>query len=318
MSLVARDAKAKTHSKGKGKDRQVGSGPGGEDRPEAGRMSGLLRVGVVLLVLAVLAAVLYGQRRRLLAAWSGLPATAAVVKLAEVPRWMPPELVRAVLADIQVAAGDAEHPRSIFDAGLVRDVYRRAAANPWVARVQEVRREPDGRVLVRCEFRRPFALVRSLALPAQKLIPVDAEGVVLPVRPQLLRPGAFVIIGDVASRPPTPGQKWDAPDLADGLRLLKLICEKPYAKEITAIDVRNYNGRISPREPHLRIWAQVGRGLRTDIRFGRFPTGDDDYCVSPARKIAYLDKFYRDNGGRLAGQAAFLDLRFDKLHVSLR
>ena len=308
---MAKDAKGKETRKARP------AGRAEDGRPDSGRKSRMLRAGMVLLVLGVAAAALYGQRRRLIAAWSGLPTTAAVVRLAQVPRWMPRELARDIQADIESAAGDAEHPRSIFDADLARDVYRRAAANPWVARVEKVLKRPDGTLLVSCEFRRPFALVRSATLPAEMLTPVDAEGVVLPLPGRLLSANAFIVIGDVASRPPPPGEKWDAPDLADGLRLLKLICHKPYAKEITAIDVRNYNGRISPREPHLRIWAQVGRGLRTDIRFGRFPAGED-YCVSPARKIAYLDKFYRDNGGRLAGQAAFIDLRFDTLHVSLR
>ncbi len=99
--------------------------------------------------------------------------------------------------------------------------------------------------------------------------------------------------------------------------MLRLVHNKPYANQITAIDVRNFAGRISRAEPHLRMYAQVGQGGSTDIRFGRFPLPGGDYVISPERKLSYLDEYAEDHGGQLAGLNRYIDLRYDELHVSI-
>ena len=70
-----------------------------------------------------------------------------------------------------------------------------------------------------------------------------------------------------------------------------------------------------PRQPHLKVIAQVGRGPTTEILFGRLPVGDD-YAVSLERRMGYLDRYYQQQGGRLAGLHRKLDLRLDSLHVT--
>jgi len=276
---------------------------------------GVVKAIALVAVAALGVALLHGMRASLHhdPAYSK---TRARVRLVDVPDWMPADIAQSILADIHLAASGKGSGRCVLDAGLARDVYDRAAANPWVARVHRVTKHGDGSVRVRADYRRPFALVRSAALPPQRLIVIDADAVVLPLPAYRVRRDSLVVIGDVTDPPPPDGKKWDAPDLADGLRLLKLVEPRPYATEITTIDVRNHNGRVSPAEPHLRMYAQIGRGRATDIRFGRFPTADD-YCVSPQRKLAYLDKYYSDNGQRLSGTNDYLDLRYDSLHVSL-
>ena len=93
---------------------------------------------------------------------------------------------------------------------------------------------------------------------------------------------------------------------------------KPYANQITVVDVRNYGSRISPDEPQLRMYAQVGGGGVTDIRFGHFSAGrGGDYNVAQTRKMSYLDDYVSRQKGRLAGVHSYLDLRYDELHVSL-
>jgi len=131
----------------------------------------------------------------------------------------------------------------------------------------------------------------------------------------------ITIAGVDRTRAPLPavGRPWDAPDLLEGLKLAQLLCTRWYANQISVVDVRNHAGRISKTEPYLRMYAQVGRSRTTDIRFGRFPApGGGDYVVSPERKMSYLDGYYEDHGGRLAGINTYIDLRYDQLHVSLR
>jgi TusA-related sulfurtransferase len=128
----------------------------------------------------------------------------------------------------------------------------------------------------------------------------------------------YLDVQGVVCPPPEIGRRWEAPDLDEGLRLVELVMDRDFANQITAVDVRNYNGRISSVEPHLRMYAQIGRGPATDIRWGRFPTPDGtDYVVSPQRKMQYLEGYAADHGGRLAGFNRYLDLRFGELHVSI-
>ncbi len=261
---------------------------------------------------AAAAAGLHYMRQRLLAS-SPYADTPARVRLVGVPSWLPADIPRRVVAGIQRAADG----RSVFEDDLARRVHQAAAASAWIAHVRRVTKRRDGQVLVDARFRRPFVLVQRPPTANRPFVVVDEDAVVLPLALRLLKSDSFVIIGGVAGQPPEPGRKWDAPDLADGLRLMELIRAKPYVSEITLIDVRNHNGRISPPpEPHIRMVAQLGQGPRTDIRFGHFPVDELDYCVSPRQKLAYLDAVFKANGGRLAGVNSRIELRYDRPYAA--
>jgi len=235
------------------------------------------------------------------------------VCLSDRPEDLPRDIPAGVLAKIQSHLAD----RSVFADDLARIVYERASADPWISEVRRVVKYHDGTVVIEAEFRHPFALVATERAPGRFHV-VDAEGVLLPLGADRVRPGAFIVIDGVATAPPEPGEKWDAPDLADGLRLYKLLKGRPYESQITTIDVANHNGRISPADPHLRMFAQVGQGRPTKIRFGRFPAPDGlDYCLSPEQKLANLDAYVQDNGGKLAGLKDWIDLRHDNVYVSI-
>lgn len=235
----------------------------------------------------------------------------ARLRLVRMPAWMSPDIRKEIFQDIRkVSRG-----RAISDEGLARDLYHAAAANPWIERVRRVVKYQDGVVVVDAQYRRPFAVAASAAGNGELYV-VDREGVVLPLPPDRLDGRALVVIRDVAARPVSVGEKWDAPDLRDGLRLLDLIKDKPYLREITTIDIRNWS-EVIPTEPRIRLRAERPDGSYTDVRFGRFPVADGlDYCITPERKIEYLDAYYRSNGNRLAGANAFVDLQYDKLYVS--
>jgi hypothetical protein len=265
------------------------------------------------------------------------------------PDWLPYSTARAIAGSFVVSG------RGFDDPSLTREIYLRAAANPWVRRVHSVTKELGenpriGVVNVHCEFRRPVARIMrrtDVAVIAQNIVYVDGDGVVLPTQ-QTPRYETFVkgehgarrrityvdkeespplstvrrihypFIQGVRVEPPRVGQVWRGEDMAAGLRLVMLISDKPYANQITAVDVRNYGGRISSHEPHLRMRAQIGGNRPTDIKFGRFPiVGGGDYVIDPQRKLEYLDEYAYENNGQLAGLKDYLDLRYDQLHVSI-
>ncbi len=226
------------------------------------------------------------------------------------PDFLTAEIPDHVVSELQKVCDG----RSIYDADLAQDVYNRAIELGWVKCVHRVIKTHDGTVLVQAEFRRPFAF--AVSEKASQRVLVDDEGCVLPMPPQRLQPGQYITVFGVATAAPAAGKKWNAPDLIDGIKLLKLIKDRSYASEITGIDVRNFAGRISNFESHIRLHAQLGQGSPTQVLFGRFPADDGlDYCLTPDEMLANLDAVVASQGGRLSGVHRMIDVRYDKPHV---
>ncbi len=267
------------------------------------------------------------------------------VSLVGSPSWMPPTLQWRIVESVRPRGVNFAH------ADLTKEVHALAEANPWIRKVRAVRKRLDknpqvGLIEIEAEYRRPVAMV--LLRDEINYAYVDDEGIRLPTEqvpkyaaevadrtghkrwvyyvsqeeiPPYIQASRIHYINiqlyfDRDGDPPAPGRKWQCPALAEGIRLVKLIATRPYAWEVTTVDARNFNARISRSEPDLRMWAQVGQGPRTDIRFGRFPNASGDWVVSPERKMSYLDEFVGDHG-RLAGVREYIDLRYDTGYESI-
>jgi hypothetical protein len=258
------------------------------------------------------------------------------VQLEPIPAWMPATLGRCILEDVTPRGLSFDDPK------LCRAVHDQAAKSPWVAQVTEIRRvrlsEAEGVVRVKAEYRQPIARVAREG----RMYYVDGEGVVLPYSqtpqfaardsngvkyyiqsedvPANLNPIRihYIAVEGVEAPPSAVGSVWPGDDLVQGLRLIRLLSTRPYANQVSVVDVRNHERRISESEPELCVYAQQGHGKATEIRFGRFPHPDGgDWVISPARKMRYLDDYVNDQNGRLAGVHSYIDVRFDELRISL-
>lgn len=260
---------------------------------------------------AIVAAALgLGLMRRSLLSSPRYSDARAHVRLVAVPSWLPADVRGRVLADLSAVASG----RSLYDDDLTQDLYEAGGRDPWIARVREVRKEADGTVAVQADYRRPFALVGSMKLEPSDLRVVDADGVILPLNPQRVRDKSLILIRDVASAPPETGQAWRAPDLLDGLRLLKILQDEPFIHEVPAIDVRSYFSKVSATDPRLGFWAQRGRGRATYYCFGGLPAADGlDPAVPVEQRVGYLRDYYGKHG-TLAGIHRRIDLRFDTMY----
>lgn len=263
------------------------------------------------------------------------------------PEWMPPGLARDI-------AQALVPPRAEFTPNdLSESIYRLAAGNPHVAEVRRVTwhgTDQPGTAVVEidCRFRMPVARI-ELGSTGRGYAYMDREGFRLPetdvpqwviqLAPSASQPkgamcffrdgdalpaGAqvqavhYITIRGAAAPAPEVGQQWPGQDIQDGLRLVALVLTRSYANQVTTVDVRNHDGRISRSQPHLRMYAQVGDSPVTDIRFGRFPTpGGGDYEVAPEVKMDHLDDYFLDHGKRLAGLNSYIDLQYDQLIYSV-
>jgi hypothetical protein len=254
------------------------------------------------------------------------------VRFAQAPIWMPVSLQNEI-------ASKLVPPSANFgDAQLAEQIFDLAKQEPWIRQVKFVHKghtsDPNvGLVEVGAQFRLPIARVQK----DNRYYYIDSEAVPLPVDqvPRYVTtkdvcyldeseipPDTkystihYMTIRGVGAAAPKLGQHWEGADLADALRLIRLIENRPYANQIASVDVRN-SGESIKDEPSILMIAQGSDGKSTDIKFGRFPIvqgGDPD--ISPQRKLAYLDAYYADHG-RLAGLNRYLDLRYDQLHISV-
>ena len=317
--------------------------------PESKRLA-LVGTTWVIVIVAVLAGAVWGlhkaEQRVFGPDKNGQVGECAELVLVDAPNWMPSMVAGRIRHRCR--------PFGIgfYDDQLLAEVAQRAAMSPWVRKVNFVRKRlaPDGRsgvIELSCEYRQPVACVElehRAGRESMQVAYIDAEGVRLPFAdvPKFVArfttmEGAFEqryyaspdswpahaavwrahypIIRGVLSGEPEDGQRWVSPELEAGLRLFDWISSREYADQITVIDVRNHDGRYDPADAHLRLFAQIGRGSPTTILFGRFPSPDGDYVISPERKLYYLDDYTRQTGGNLAGVDDVVDLRHDQIRV---
>ncbi len=281
----------KAKDKGKDKDKRKAKGETDiENDQSEGSLPAGAAVGVkIAFALAAVVVVVVGMYmlRENVRSSSTKPAGESVrVRLVDPPEWLLSGIADKIIADIQSAIKDG----GASDGYLAKDVSDAAAQNPWIAKVHKVTRQKDGTVLVQADFRCPFALVIFRPMGPGDVRVVDSDGVVLPLSLRMVNARDFVRILEITTDPPPAGEKWDSKPLADALKLLNLIKDKPYISLINPIEIKIINDRV-----HLTMYAPAGGGRRTKILFGRFPVDDLDYCVSPAGKIANLDNVVADN-----------------------
>ncbi len=270
-------------------------------------VGGAVGVKVVFAAVAVVVVVvgMYLLQQSVLAPSTRPPEESVRVRLADPPKWLPGGIADRVVADIRSAL----RGKGALDDNIAQDVFNAAAKNPWIAKVGRVARQSDGVFFIWADFRRPFAMVAFTPLSPADVRVVDAEGVVLPLPANPPNAGDFVRILEITTKPPPAGKKWDSLQLADALKLLGLIKDKPYVSLINTIEIEIINART-----HLNMYAPAGGGRRTKILFGRFPVDDLDYYVSPAVRISGLDRVVSGNGGQFDGIRE-IDLRYDEPYI---
>jgi hypothetical protein len=252
-----------------------------------------LRAVRVILSIAVLvglgAAWYYGQAglRRYVSRQTAVLVTPQNVVLADAPRWMSPKLRE----ELQVVVAAPISPDPLDQTSLARAAAA-LRGNPWVNRVEQLHRYPDGRVVVRAEYRQPIAVVES----REGYHLVDAQGVQLPGlynQGQLKALGMPVIVG-VAAPPPPPGRYWGGEELKAGLALVQFLAGEPYLNQVKAIDVGQRDSRDRVR---LSLLARQGGVVHWGL-----PPGQEQAVETPAAvKKQWLAEVYKTRGSIDAG-----------------
>jgi hypothetical protein len=203
---------------------------------------------------------------------------------------LPESLVALAAIDLETAIAPFRQ-RAWTEDELCHDLADAIGKVPWVESLSWVRRRPQGRFEVSASYRQPLALVQN----GSDFVLVDRDGVRLPGT-YMYHP-AWKLVQGISSPAPLSGKKWQAPDLAAGLEVLKTIQSEPFAAQISAVLVENFDGRKNPRGVRIELATDRAAGR---IAWGS-PPGAEVEENSVAQKLRILRENFRRTGRVDAG-----------------
>ena len=227
---------------------------------------GVRRVLSLLLIVLVAALLWLGGKQvtRFIASRPEYTIDVSQLEVPELPEWCSDEVKRSV-RDTPLAKGRycIAHP------GLTAFLGHKCEANPWVRKVNYVRRAFPRRIEISLELRRPLCGVESRG----RYYVIDQDAVRLPLAysnwPAASR--RMPVVKGVQTPVPEEGDVWEDGAVKGAIETLRAInASKDVAKalDITVIDVSNHGGRVNPRASEVVVHTKASY----EILWGRAPS----------------------------------------------
>ncbi len=181
---------------------------------------------------------------------------------------------------------------SLLDPKLCETLAAAFARHPWVARVTAVKQSFPADVIVEVEFRRPVAMVQVKG----GRIPIDGTGTLLPsedfAAADVARYPTIRLVG--AGNMARDGGRFTEPGLIGAARVAELLASKWAQLELEAIELPRVRGSsVDPADIVLQLQSMSG----STIIWGRAPGTDHPGELTPAQKLARLEKYMTEFGG---------------------
>jgi len=194
------------------------------------------------------------------------------IRFLNAPAWMRGDLEAHLVMTAEQQIGDDPFLRQ--DLMAVRSVLLDTG---WFDSVTQVRRVRADLIEVEAQFVTPYAVIRDA--DGDHLI--DPRGRLLPRTYPKGANGNFIAIINVRyDRPSQPGEMWPGADINAALRLLRVIDDKPWLKQVATIDVKKYVDEQT-------LMMHTNRGSR--IIWGSSPGEEQAGEALVDQKLAYLD-----------------------------
>ena len=237
------------------------------------------------------------------------------LELIDEPFWVSEELRSKIVNAAMPMRDDL-----ILDENTARVVAGNLATVVWLADVKV--RVTNKAIQIGARYRKPLALIKA----SGKSYYVDNEFVLLDHVP--INKLAIVEIKGARygqETRPAAGSSCRSDDIAAAITLLELLNkmdvevspEKPLLYEIDSIDVSNYNGRKSSRQPHIVLYAKDGTEIQWGAEKGKWHLHLE---ARDEEKLALLYNTYEAMGTlqlRSNHKGNFVDLRKPQKSVSL-
>jgi len=207
----------------------------------------------------------------------------------------PPAWVKAdVRSEVFHDAGWHEQPLSILENDLTVRVAQAFEQHTWVAKVSRVRKQSPATVKVELQYRRPVAMVEVDYQGRGGLLPVDAEGVLLP--PEDFTPEEAVdfprITVDYSGPSGSIGTSWGDDRVAGAAKIAAVLIE-PWQDWGLYRIVAQRTGEPSSRSPPS---YELHTRDRTRVLWGSAP-GDEAMGEATAeQKVVRLARYVEEHG----------------------
>jgi len=253
-----------------------------------------------------------GELDRYVRKHPSITSSQVVVSFYAEPQWMSSALAREILecAKRPIHEQLKTAHRNGQDYRLPELFYTSLAESGWVSTVHWIRRCRGGRMVVHCQFRRPAAAV---VLGDWRYL-VDEHGYLLPgkYRPAVLAGCGLLEIHGCGGSPPDAGMRWSNADVQSALKLATLLENTSYRRQIAAIDITNFAGRLHRRES----WILLITDRNTVVKWGRPPGGERGLEITAREKLNSLKELSRRHGHIDFGRAC-VDIRSSATEVDV-
>jgi hypothetical protein len=226
------------------------------------------------------------------------------VELADPPRWASRELIENVCLSTGISRDD-----DFSDPELVKSWNANLAKNPWVKKINSLRKRYDGLLKIDCELRQPIASIQA----GSELYYVDVEGVLLQAVPLDGPAGHLVRLQGNTPERIHPGIPITSPPLLAGIEVLAEIRntdmqfprEDQLWSELAVMDVSNFEEHIAKGESQLVIYTADN----TEIRWGAAKNRELPYYEAPLKtKLSHLYRSHKRYNS--LSPYEFVDLRY--------
>jgi hypothetical protein len=260
------------------------------------------------------------------------------IELTHQPAWITQERSAQILEQARIFAQDSSMDpltgktvknfarlQNPIDGSILGDLadaftaHRAEHNNAWIKRIVAIHRAFDRKanqqkITIEAEYRQTVALVARGEFYYQ----VDAEGVRLPgelsvqdcLTVQGTSPKQLLVIRGADCSLPDPGQAFNAADFSAGLQLVDILTHQPYAKQIAAINVGNFGGRVDKMAPQITLDTAFG----TQIWWGRAPSDELFYEVALPVKLSTLSRIAL-RYSRIDASQRYVDIRFEQPRI---
>jgi hypothetical protein len=270
---------------------------------------------------------------------------AVSARLMDMPKWLHPDILKSIVGETAALAGrDAatyDRFRNPLDQDILREIHDNYVGtdqngvnhwaqgnNAWIKKITKIERviSPDRKsqvIEIFAEYRQPAAWIES----GGKYYLIDPEFVRLPGEFSLEERKAasklMLITGvdlphaeNAAPALPVPSAPWNTDDVAAAMKLVPLLKDQPYADQVLAIDMTNFEGRKDRLQSWilLRTDRPAADGTPSCVMWGRTPGKSTFYEVSDAAKLKALsDLFMRFN--RIDADHDYVDIRTEQVRL---
>ncbi|MFO0870119.1 MAG: cell division protein FtsQ/DivIB [Pirellulales bacterium] len=243
--------------------------------------------------------------------WGGLvrnhPRYAIVPEQIEItpqPEWIQSQVKDEVVRDGNLAT------LSLLDPQVTVKVAHEFGLHCWVADVKRVRKEYPSRIFVDLEYRRPVAMVEVVTNGQRGLLPVDAQGVLLPPQDfsaEQTREYLRIAVGDTLPVG-SAGTSWGDPDVAAAAGIAATLRDAWRPARLYRITLTNPGAAPRDRSADRQFDLLTRDGVK--IHWGHAPGQEVRQEPAAADKVARLMRYLEARGTLTPlGDQPVLDLR---------